>query len=934
MTQLELVTAVAFKRVMFGREAELATVAGFIERVPSGPGALVLEGEAGIGKTTVWRAGVDAANDRSYRVLACRPAEAEARLSYSGLSDLLRPVCGTILPRLPGPQRSALETALLEKGPGERPPDRRTVSISALNALRAASSDRCLLVAIDDVQWLDVATRRVLEYAVRRLRDERIGVLVSLRSSGSTTSGLETFDEAHIERVRLGPLSISALHHLVRDRTRISLPRPMLIRIHTLSAGNPFYALEIARLLAEDEATARDRLPVPEQVKALVTARLNKLPARTRGALLQAAALSRPHLELLDADALAPAEDAGVVSVHADGRIVFAHPLFASAVYDDATPSLRRNLHRRLANLAPEIEERARHLALATTMPDAGAAELLRTAAERALARGAPEAAAELFEQAKRLSPNGDVQMRCAISAAECHLKIGDMQRASDLLTDAVTTLSPGGLRARALWRLADVRLYQDDFPEAVALLEQARAEAVDDALAADIELDLAYAHNCVGDMTAADPHAREAARLARRIDQPGLLAEALAVSTMSACLLGRGVDWHQLDHALALEDWSRPSLYAVRPTLIAALLHSWTGNLEEGAHLFDELERQLLEMGDEAGYVMGTFFRAAPDTWRGDVRGACRRADQLLEQATVLGGDAARAAALAAATFAHAYAGDTARVRAEAAEALEIFARVGWAVGRAWPSMALAHLELSLGNAAAAEQVLSPLVAFMRQVGLAEPWGAAPFLPDAIEALLRLGRNTEAETMLDDLEAAAQRLDRTPALAAAARCRALLHAEAGQLDAATSAVNQAMAHHAQVPMPVERARTLLVRGQLARRARRRREAYESFEQALRIFEQTGARLWAVQARRELERTRVRRKPGDELSETERRVAHLAATGLTNREVAKQLFVSPKTVEANLARAYQKLGVHSRAELGALLASVQASVDTSGTDRA
>jgi DNA-binding CsgD family transcriptional regulator len=234
---------------------------------------------------------------------------------------------------------------------------------------------------------------------------------------------------------------------------------------------------------------------------------------------------------------------------------------------------------------------------------------------------------------------------------------------------------------------------------------------------------------------------------------------------------------------------------------------------------------------------------------------------------------------------------------------------------------MALAHLELSLGDPAAAEQVLSPLVGFMRQVGLAEPWAAAPYLPDAIEALLRLGRITEAEAMLDELEAAARRLDRTPALAAAGRCRALLLAETGHLDGADRAIEDALAHHAAVPMPIERARTLLVRGQLARRARRRRDAYQSFEQALEIFEQTGASLWAAQARRELDRVRLRRRSGDELTETERRVVELAATGLTNREVAKQLFMSPKTVESNLARAYKKLGIHSRAELGALLAS-------------
>jgi DNA-binding CsgD family transcriptional regulator len=567
----------------------------------------------------------------------------------------------------------------------------------------------------------------------------------------------------------------------------------------------------------------------------------------------------------------------------------------------------------------PDPEEQARQHALAATGPDAHATARIRAAAKHALARGAPDAAADLFEQARKLATRVGIQQECAVAAAECQLQAGDLQRARDLLTVTVASAAPRGLKSRALWRLAEVHLYQDDFPHAVALLEQARLSAADDVLAAEIELDLAYAHNSVGDMPAADHHAQEAARLASRADQSGLLAEALGVSTISACLLGRGVDWRRLERALALEDWGRPSIVLVRPTLIAALLHSWTGDLEEAKQLFDRLEQQLLDRGDEAGLVMGSFFRVASDCWHGEVAAACVRTDELLDQATLVGGDAMRGAALAAASVAHAYAGDEPRARAEAAEALELFARVGWAVGRAWPVMALGFLELSLGDPAAAAAVLSPLVAFMREVGLAEPWAAAPFLPDAIEALARLGRYVEAREMLQQLEEAAQRLDRAAALAAAARCRAILHIETGDLDAATTAIEDALVQHARVPMPIERARTLLVKGQLARRARQRRVARTMLEQAVQIFEESAAPLWAAQARGELERVRVRRPPGVDLSETERRVAVLAAAGLTNREVAAQLFMSPKTVEANLARAYVKLGIHSRAELGARL---------------
>jgi DNA-binding NarL/FixJ family response regulator len=320
----------------------------------------------------------------------------------------------------------------------------------------------------------------------------------------------------------------------------------------------------------------------------------------------------------------------------------------------------------------------------------------------------------------------------------------------------------------------------------------------------------------------------------------------------------------------------------------------------------------------------MGSCCRIAPDCWRGDIGGACRLADEVREGAMLLGGEAIRAVALAAASLAHAYAGDEALARSEAAEALALFARVGWAVGRAWPVMALGMLELSLGNPAAAERVLSPLTEYMRQAGLAEPWGPAPFLPDAVEALVRLGRLEEAEALLAELEASAARVDRAAALAAASRCRALLLAERGDTEAASDAIGQALRQHDRVPMPVERARTLLVKGQLERRARRWRAAQESARQALAIFEQAGAGAWARQARTELDRVRLQHRPEGELTESERRVAELAATGLTNRQVAAQLFMSPKTVEANLARAYRKLGIRSRAQLGARLGTEQA----------
>jgi DNA-binding CsgD family transcriptional regulator len=920
-------SAAALTGEVVGREVELAASERLLERAAEGPAALVVEGAAGIGKTTVWRAGVAAAAGRGFAVLVCRPAEAEARLSYSGLGDLLGPLAAAVLPQLPGPQRVALEAALLVRDGGGRPLDRRTVSVGVLIALRTLAAVGPVLLAIDDVQWLDAPTRRLLEYALRRVQEEHLAVLVSVRTGAAAAAlplELETFAGSRREVVCLGPLSLAALHRLLRDRLGLSPSRPVLVRIHRAAAGNPFYALEIARLLKDGDGLLQGRLPVPGQVTELLAARLRRLPAATREALLVAACLSRPSLELLDGEALAPAGQAGIVSVLADGRVAFTHPLFASAVYDGAPAARRRGLHLELAERVTSIEERARHLALGTTGRDGRAAGEVRAAAGRALARGAPDAAAELYQQAQRLSDEREQQLVCAVAAAGCHLRAGDMSAARDLLAAAVAELPAGLLRARALWRLADVHIYQDDYPRALGLLERARAEAGEGELAAEIELDLAYTHNAVGDMRAADPHAQDAVRLAARLQRPGLLAEALAVTSMTGFLLGRRADWQRLERALALEDWDRPSQIMVRPTLIAALLYSWVGDFAKGQSMYAELQRQLLERGDESGLMLGSYLRVAPDCWRGDIRGACRLADDLRERATLLGSEAMHAAALAAASIAHAYAGEEALVRSEAAEALALFARVGWAVGRAWPVMALGMLELSLGNPAAAERVLSPLTEFMREVGLAEPWGPAPFLPDAVEALVRLGRLEEAQPLLAELEASAARVDRAAALAAASRCRALLLAEHGDAEAALNAIAQALCQHDRVPMPIERARTLLVKGQLDRRARRWRAAQQSLHQALAIFEQAGAGAWAGQARTELGRVRLYHRPEGELTDSETRVAQLAATGLTNRQVAAQLFISAKTVEATLARAYRKLGIRSRAELGARLGAEQA----------
>jgi DNA-binding CsgD family transcriptional regulator len=226
--------------------------------------------------------------------------------------------------------------------------------------------------------------------------------------------------------------------------------------------------------------------------------------------------------------------------------------------------------------------------------------------------------------------------------------------------------------------------------------------------------------------------------------------------------------------------------------------------------------------------------------------------------------------------------------------------------------------LALSLDDPQAADAALAPLAAPFEQEEVPDP--IRPFfLPDEIEALIGLGRLDPAERLLTNFEAAARRLRRGWALMMAARCRALLLAARGDLDDASGTMGEALTLCEGLELRIEVARTLLLAGQLERRRRKKRVASEYLQKATAEFEEMGARLWAERAKAELRRVGLRPSAPDELTASERRVAELTASGLKNREVAAQLYLSPKTVEATLARVYRKLEIHSRAELGARL---------------
>src|SRR6266702_6934256 len=921
---------------VLGRDRELQAASAFLEAMVRGPAGLVFAGEPGIGKTTLWMGALERARERSLMVLSARPVAAEARLAFGALADLLEPVADEVLARLPEPQRRALSVALLREDPGGRRLDQRAVGAATVTVLTALARTAPVMVAIDDLQWLDRSSARVLAFAARRLGRLPVGLLACERIGADRKFGQEieeALPKGQVARLVLEPLGVAVLRRIVEVRLGRPLSRRALVRIGQAAGGNPFFAVEIARSLPDNPDPGLAVLPLPDSLRALVGARVAALPERVRQALLAAAVLRSPTVELVAAGmggtadgsrrAFDRAGAAGIVEV-GESHVRFTHPLFAAGVYSSAKPWERRQAHRRLAAVLDDVEERAWHLALAAEGADAELAGALDSAAEHARARGAPEAAFELTEQALSLTPPGRVAevQRRSIQAAEYHYHAGELGRARELLDAVLEQVRAGRVRADALRLLGEILYHEQSFPEAVRLFGQALEHSSGDAvLASALELHLTYAANAAGDFAGSEPHARWALVLSEQVGDKPRLAEAIAVSIMTGYMLGRGLDEAGLERTLKLGDQQRQTAVEMRPSLIAGLLMLYEGRLERACQLLGGLRQRILDRGEESdlAYVSGCLGWA--ECWRGRLDAVAAYADEAVQTASRTGMDSMRCAVLALGSVPAAYAGDAEAARSMASEALTLAAATGYRIGSIWARWALAVLSLSLQEPAAADAALAPLTALVEREGVAEPVRVM-FLADAIEALIALGQLDRAGRLTAMLEQAARRLQRGWAIAQAERCRALLLAARGDLAAAAKAAGAALRRAERLELRLELARALLVAGEIERRSRRKRSASEMLGRALEIFEVAGAHLWAQRTRAELDRAAARRT-GDGLTDSEKLVANLAASGLTNRQVAAQLFMSPKTVEANLARVYRKLGIRTRAELGARLAGAE-----------
>jgi DNA-binding CsgD family transcriptional regulator len=896
---------------LVGRESQLGAVESFLRS--ERPRALVIGGEPGIGKTTVWHAAVEQARERGARVLMARPTESEARLAFAGLADLLADVPEELFSLLPEPQRVGLDAALL-RAASARPPERRVVGAGFLTLLHTLAGASEVVCAIDDLQWLDTSSAAVVEFALRRLGEKPVRGILSVRSTEPARAPIPALErDAQVEHVELGPLTVAALHRVLAQELGRTFSRPVLVRIAQAAGGNPLYAIEIARELdRRGDHDFPDRVPVPQDLAALVRGRVRALPTAARHALLRAAVLARPDTETIDPDALAPAEEAGLVRVKAGGRIEFVHPLFASAVYSAAPAARLREAHRAVADLARDPEERARHLALAAPGPAAEVVRELQAAAQHARMRGSPDSAAELTALALRLLPADDpTRQELQLELAEQLHLASDFPAAQTLLEELRTTLPRGDLRARALLTLVEIEYWGSGESTATALAEEALADARDPVLRARCHAAVALYAGTV-DLPKAAASAQEALALLEDVPDadPGLVAGALSARIRADLFLGDGFDRETAMRALALEESSPP---ATVDTRVVFKLGQWLRYVDDldgaRAHL-ERAEQQAREEGDESSLANILLNRVIVATWAGDLGEAAELAERMLDAFGQHGvgpehGDLWRA-------YVDAYAGRVDRVLEAAAKADpdEPMVAAIW-------SRCVGLAELAAGEAAAADRHLTEALEVFEHVAFREPavWRVDG---DAVEAALAAGELDRAEELLTRFEERAARSRIPWSLAVSARCRGLVLATRGELDAAAKAFERALAEHDRCPMPFERARTLLVQGRLQRRLKRKRQARLFLDEARELFAAQGAETWVVRVDDELGRVAVRRAPA-ELSATELRIAQLAADGLSNQAIAEQAFVSVKTVESNLKRAYRKLGIASRAQLARAL---------------
>ena len=894
---------------LVGREAELAVLRELL-----GPGdaprGLVVMGEAGIGKTTIVGAALDAAAALSLRALVARPAAPEIDLPYAGLGDLFDSVDARELGGLAHAPRVALETALARRRPGGVI-DKHALARGVLELLRQMAVESDLLVVVDDVQWLDRPTVAVLTFAVRRLEGVPLRLLAATRVEEGTAElpfGLGQWKG--VRRLEIGPMSATELGALVRRHLGVQMTRPQSEQLQAASGGNPMFALELVR----SGGKAIRNLP-----QALAE-RLLELEPSQRATLALAAAALRPTVALLSRSGIARAAltavlRTGIVEVEGD-RLRFVHPLLASAAYELLLEEERREAHARLAAASIDPVERGHHLDRSVTGPDERAARAVESAADESARLGDHAGAAAFLVRAAELERDSfsDVAVSRRLRAvAELELA-GDVEGGTQLASGLLERLPPGPAWARARLRLASLTAGPTaSFPVLIGELESALEEADgDERLLAELHLFLSELACLCGRLSAAVEHAGAAISLAERSGAEEIVVGALAMRGFAESMVYGGVPESSRE---AFTRWDRTTMMMpASPRMELACVCLAAGEFAEAEMLFVEELEVACDLGLEPIEVVARAHLAETQLRAGRWSEASANARLALEHARQAAEPQIVTALTCVVATTDAAVGhhDEARTLAVAvlAEA-EASGDFWWTT---WARAVLGLLALTEGDTAASVEVLEPAWRLMLERGLGD-LSLFPVGHVLAEALVGTGRLEEALGVAAALRACPVG-ERAWCRAMASRCEALVLSARGEHDAARSMLAAALEAHADLAEPFEHARTVHLAGRVEHAARNWGAARRALTEALERFDLLGAARWADRVTADLARLPGRRPENAHLlSAREREVAELVAGGLTNKEVAARLFVSLRTVEASLSKVYAKLGIRSRTEL-------------------
>ena len=910
---------------LLGRRAECEAVYELLSGARAGrSGALVVRGEAGIGKTALLEHARDAADSSGFRVESSTGVESESQFAFAGLHQLCAPLLDRI-GALPDPQQSALCVAFGLRGGAV--PDRFLVGLATLNLLAEVAEERPLLCLVDDAQWLDEASAQVLAFVARRVAAERMALLFAVRDGSRDQDERELPALAGLPELRLDGLGETHARALLASALVTPLDDRVLERIVAESRGNPLALLELPLSAQSTQLAGGFELPgaldVPRRVEESFQRRSDRLPAETQLLLLVAAAEPTGDVALLwhaaaqlgiAVDAVGPAEAAGLLEI--DARVRFRHPLVRSAVYRAATPPDLRRAHGALADATDariDPDRRAWHRAQAVQGSDEEVAAELERAADRARSRGGLAAAAAFLQQAAELTPGPADRARRALEAAHATHVAGASETALALLSMAEVGPLDTLQRARLELLHARIAFYLTRSQEApeMALDAAERLAPLDAVLSRETYLDALEAATLIGghDRRRCLLEVAEAARTAP--PPPGSPGPADLLLDGLATMFTQGYEASVPGLRRALEAFSRAQPRPERASRGGSDRWLWLAS-RIAAALFDDdlvllLDERNVRLAREAGALA-----------------ALPAALVSLSSTLVLAGEFAHATELAAEATAITHATGAAPLRypqlflaawhGRRAEAADLYGAIAQTGGEG-VEVSLAHYALAVLHNGVGDYLAAGDAA-ARACETDELTSISLALPELVEAASRAGQSERAVAALEELGSRAHASGTPWALGLVARSRALISTG----PAADELYREAIGQLRTCRIVTHLARTHLVYGEWLRREGRRQDAREQLRTAHGLLADMGAEAFAARAARELratgEQPRKRTdQPTDALTAHELHIARLVAAGATTREVAAQLFLSPRTIEAHLRNIFRKLGITSRRQL-------------------